>query len=141
MATRTTEQKCVMVIDDSIPLGLIANTAAVLALTLGRKIESIGIGPDTYDATDGKHQGITTVPIPILKSDKDRIKEIRERAVLEDALFVVDFTNAAQGTTTYRQYTLNMRSMNPERLTYLGIALFGGKKAVNTLTGNLPLLR
>lgn len=30
-------EKCVMVIDEKLPVGLIANTAAILGMTLGRE--------------------------------------------------------------------------------------------------------
>ena len=32
------DEKCVMVIDESLPRGLIANTAAILGITLGKNI-------------------------------------------------------------------------------------------------------
>ena len=31
-------EKCVMVIDEHLPLGLIANTAAIMGITLGKKM-------------------------------------------------------------------------------------------------------
>lgn len=30
-------KKCVMIIDENLPLGIIANTAAIMGITLGRK--------------------------------------------------------------------------------------------------------
>ena len=134
------ETKCVMVLDDRLPVGLAVNTAGVLALTLGREIDSI-IGVDVEDASGNVHRGITTHPIPILKADGDLIKEIRLRASDADNLLIVDFTDAAQTTTTYDAYTSKIGAMSTEELTYLGIALYGDKKVVNRLTGSLPLLR
>ena len=32
-------EKCVMIIDENLPLGLIANTAAILGITLGKKAD------------------------------------------------------------------------------------------------------
>lgn len=136
------ETKCVMVIDHELPLGLIANTAAVLALTLGKKIENI-IGPDNSDGEGRIHVGITTTPIPILKGTKDKIKEMREQLYKEDLahLLVVDFSNAAQATKNYQEYTEKLGLCTPSDLEYLGIAIYGDKKKVNALTGSLPLMR
>lgn len=34
-------EKCVMVIDEQLPLGLIANTAAIMGITLGKEMQGI----------------------------------------------------------------------------------------------------
>lgn len=133
-------EKCVIIINEELPLGLIANTAAVLSLTIGRTVESI-IGPDIYDASGGKHVGITNTPIPILKSNAEEIRQLREKAVALNHLLVVDFCDAAQTTKTYEEYTNKIGSFQASELSYLGIAIYGSKKNVNKLTGNMPLLR
>ena len=38
-------EKCVMVIDESLPLGIIANTAAIMGITLGKKMPEV-VGAD-----------------------------------------------------------------------------------------------
>ncbi|MDA7028427.1 DUF2000 domain-containing protein [Bacillus sp. CLL-7-23] len=136
------EMKCVIVIDSTLPTGLIANTAAVLALTLGRKVEGI-IGPEVLDASNRTHEGITTIPIPILKSNKTEIKELKHKVDHEDLhdLLVVDFSNAAQTTKNYEDYTKKIATIPSDDLDYLGIALYGEKKKVNKLTGSMGLLR
>lgn len=136
------EMKCVMVIDANLPTGLIANTAAVLALTLGKEIEGI-IGPNVVDGSGQKHRGITTTPIPILKGDAVTIKELREKVCSDEFsnLLVVDFSNAAQTTKNYEEYTEKIASCTANDLEYLGIALYGNKKKVNKLTGSMGLLR
>nr|WP_255258865.1 DUF2000 family protein [Bacillus cereus] len=35
------EMKCVMIIDSNLPTGFIANTSAVLSITIGKKMEGI----------------------------------------------------------------------------------------------------
>lgn len=136
------EKKCVMVIDSELSTGLIANTAAVLALTLGKTIEGI-IGPDVQDASKQVHTGITTTPIPILKGDSEKIKEIRNNLYKEEFsdLFVVDFSDAAQTTKHYQEYTEKISEVPGDELNYLGVALYGDKKKVNKLTGSMGLLR
>lgn len=134
--------KCVMVIDTDLPTGLIANTAAVLALTLGNKIDGI-IGPSVTDGSGHSHEGITTTPIPILKGDAKKIKELREKLYTEEfsELLVVDFSNAAQTTKNYKEYTKKLATFSANDLEYLGLALCGDKKKVNKLTGSMGLLR
>lgn len=136
----TEAMKCVMIINEDLPVGLAVNTAGVLALTIGSKIPSI-IGTDVVDASGQIHVGITTIPIPILKAKEDVISHIRTQANDGSDLLVVDFTNAAQTTTTYDDYRAKISSMAPEDLRYLGIAIYGSKKYINKLTGNLSLLR
>lgn len=135
------EHKCVMVIDSELPTGLISNTAAVLALTLGKRVEGI-IGPEVYDADGRTHAGITTMPIPILKGDKAKIKELRDTVDRDyPDLLLIDFSNAAQTTKRYEDYTEKIAQFTREDLEYLGISLYGDKKTVNKLTGSLGLLR
>ncbi|MEC1719802.1 DUF2000 domain-containing protein [Schinkia azotoformans] len=135
------EKKCVMVIDSELPLGLIANTSAVLALTLGKKIEGI-IGSVVVDGDSQTHEGITTTPIPILKGSGAMIKELRETISSNyPDLFLVDFSNVAQITKNYDEYMNKIASFTSNDFEYLGIAVYGNKKHVNKLTGSLPLLR
>ena len=49
--------KCVMVIDESLPLGIIANTAAIIGITMGKQMPEV-VGADVYDRTGNEHLGI-----------------------------------------------------------------------------------
>ena len=135
-----TEDKCVMVVDRELPVGMAVNATAVLAVTLGRKIESI-VGPDVADASGGSHAGLVNIPIPVLKAGVEAVGDIRSKAVTMDGLLVVGFTDAARTSKTYEEYTEKMAVSATEELGYLGVALYGDKKLVNRLTGSLPLLR
>ena len=42
-------EKCVMIIDEALPLGIIANTAAILGITMGMKMPDV-VGRDVADA-------------------------------------------------------------------------------------------
>ena len=59
-------EKCVMVIDESLPLGIIANTAAIMGITLGKKMPEV-VGADVTDQSGSKHLGIIEFPVPILR--------------------------------------------------------------------------
>ena len=64
-------EKCVMVIDETLPTGLIANTAGIMGITLGKEMPDT-VGPDVTDKTGCSHRGIIQFPVPILKADGAR---------------------------------------------------------------------
>lgn len=134
--------KCVMVIDESLPVGLIANTAAILGTTLGKREDNI-VGVDYKDQAGYEHLGIVNIPVPILKGNKEMIKSIRQRLYEPEMkeLTVVDFTSVAQSCNSYPEFVVRMRATLEEDVQYLGIAICGDKKKVNKLTGSMPLLR
>lgn len=132
--------KCVLVIDEGLESGLVANTAAVLSMAIGASSPTL-IGPDVTDGNGSLHTGITTIPIPILRADHELVEKIRHQAVDNADLFVVDVTDAAQTTKNYDDYMGKMKTATNGDLRYLGVALLGRKKQVNKLTGNLPLFR
>jgi len=125
-----------------LPVGLVANTAAVLSLTLGKTYPEL-IGPDVLDADGDNHKGITTISLPILQTTAGQLKEIRSefKALDSEDVFIVDFTNAAQTTKAYEYYEQKIKTMDYDDLDYLGIAVYGKKKIVNKLTGHLSLMR
>jgi len=135
-------KKCVMVICEDLPIGIIANTAAIMGITLGNK--SLGIiGKDLTDKTGNKHLGIIEFPIPILKGNIKSIKIIRKKLYEPDFLdlVTVDFSDLAQSCKTYDEFINKMKKTDEVDLNYFGIAIYGEKKKVNKLTGNIPLLR
>jgi hypothetical protein len=132
--------KCVIVIANHLSLGLMVNTASVLAVSLGRQLDSM-VGPDVLDFSGTAHAGLTSTPLPILTAKAPDIKELRDRAEGMEDLTVIDFSDVAQEERNYGSYTERMSRTSSEDLSYLGIALYGPKKSVNRLTGNLPLLR
>lgn len=135
-------KKCVMIIDESLPLGIIANTAAIMGITLGKKIPEV-VGADVIDQSGSKHLGIIEFPVPILRGSSEIIKQIREKLYqpgFQD-LTVADFSDLAQGCKTYDEFIEKIGHVSESTLQYLGIAVCGPKKKVNQLTGNMPLLR
>ena len=136
------DTKCVMVIDESLPLGIITNTAAILGITLGKQVPEL-VGKDAGDASGQSHLGIITIPVPILKGSKEIIRELRKKLYTSDYddVIAADFSDIAQSCNVYSEY-LDKASitLEPDH-TYLGIAICGNKKKVNKLTGSMPLLR
>ncbi len=135
-------EKCVMVIDENLPLGIIANTAAIMGITLGKQMPEV-VGADVYDRTGNGHLGIIEFPVPILKGNVEVIKSIREKLYEPEFsdLTVVDFSDLAQGCKTYDEFIEKMKDVSETELNYFGIAICGAKKKVNKLTGSMALLR
>lgn len=102
-------EKCVMIIDENLPLGIIANTVAIMGITLEKKMPEV-VGADVYDRTGNEHLGIIEFPVPILKGNADIIKTIREKLYEPDFsdLTVVDLSDLAQGCKTYDEFIEKM---------------------------------
>lgn len=135
-------EKCVMVIDERLPPGILANTAAILGISLGKERPET-VGAAVYDRTGNKHPGIIEFPVPILKGNPEIIAALRQRLYEPEfaELTVVDFSDLAQSCKTYEEFTLKMQAVPAGELNYFGIAICGAKKKVNKLTGSMPLLR
>lgn len=135
-------EKCVMVIDEELPLGIIANTAAIMGITLGKAMPEV-VGVDVYDKGGNAHLGIIEFPVPILRGNRDKIKEIRGKLYEPEFsdLTVVDFSDLAQSCKTYEEFQEKMAGTSEEELNYFGVAICGAKKKVNKLTGSMALLR
>lgn len=135
-------EKCVMIVDETLPLGLIANTAAIMGITLGKQMPEV-VGLDVTDQSGNQHLGIIEFPVPILKGSPGTIKEIREKLYQPEyqELTVVDFSDLAQGCKTYDEFIEKMAQVPEGVLQYFGVAICGAKKLVNKLTGSMPLLR
>lgn len=135
-------EKFVIVIDEELPLGIIANTAAIIGITLDKEMPET-VGESVLDKNNYSHLGIIEFPVPILKADKEKIKEIRTK--LYDEKFkdvvTVDFSDVAQSCKTYEEFIGKIKLVDEKDLTYFGIGMCGPKKLVNKLTGSLPLLR
>ena len=132
-------EKCVMVINAELPLGLIANTAGILGVTLGKNGAA-----DCWRGCDGSNRqspsGVVGIPVPILSVSKEKLKTIREQLYQPEfsELTVVDFSDIAQSCKNYPEYIEKIANVTEEEITYFGIGIYGPKKRVNKLTGDLP---
>lgn len=105
------DRKCVMILNEELPAGVLANTAGILGITLGKKVPE-NIGPDIYDKDGREHLGIVALPVPVLKADKEKLKAIRERLYQPEfaECVVVDFTDVANAARTMRIYSQSSRA-------------------------------
>ncbi|MDI6705503.1 MAG: DUF2000 domain-containing protein [Bacillota bacterium] len=132
--------KIVIVLDRKLPVGLLANTAAALALSAAKSLPD-AIGPDICDADGTIHPGITKIPIPILGVDREELRKIRMQAIEAGDINYIDFSDVAQRSARYEKYTELLGRTNEADLTYLGLCIYGVDSSVNRITGSIPLLR
>ncbi|MBE7719230.1 DUF2000 domain-containing protein [Lacrimispora indolis] len=136
------DMKCVIIIDSELPIGIMANTSAILGVTLGKLIPE-QVGADVKDASGQTHLGIVSIPVTMLGGDKALLKDLRSRLYGSefDDLVVADFSDVAQGCNIYSEYAAKAAVTTEQDHKYFGIAIYGSKKKVNKLTGSMALLR
>lgn len=134
--------KCIMIVDESLPTGIIANTTAALGISLASVVNGLS-GKKLLDKDGREHQGITNTPIPILASAKEEIKakydELLEKN--DSDIYAIGFSEIAQKSLSYDDYGIKLLGANKDEIDYLGLCLYGPKRKINKLTGNLKMLR
>lgn len=134
------ELKCVVVVNEEDTVGIAANTIACLSFGLGAVFPDAVVDP-TPDKEGVLHGGIIDKPVPILNASGEIIREIFHKAQKLEAVHVLDMNNRAQEAHTLAEYKKLLSETETDVLSYAGIALYGPKKDINKLTGNLKLLR
>ena len=133
-----TREKCVIVLADGLAGGVAVNVAAVLGLSIGLQV-GFPLGGDVIDASGARHLALPEVGVPLLVAAATELPLVRERAVRKD-LTVVDYTEAAR-SPDYQEYRQTLAAVSADQLRYLGLALGGAKRDVNSVAGNLKLYR
>lgn len=126
-------------VDADLPPGLAANAAAVLALSLGARVQDL-VGADMVDGDGVVHVGLIPRGLPVLAGSRSELARLR-RAAADAGVFVVDFPAAGQETTDYAQLCDRVAQLSGPELDYVGVGLCGAGRAVRRLSGALPLLR
>jgi len=131
--------RCVIVLDQALPIGRAANAAAVIALTLGNRHPHLA-GPDLVDASGHAHPGLIPIGIAVLAAPAPDLVELRAKA-LKNGIDIVDFPSQGQQTTDYAEFGARVREVPTEKLTYVGVGLYGPRKAVGRIVGRFSLLK
>ena len=126
-----------VVLDETLAPGKAANAAAVMAMTLGTKVDGL-IGQDFVDGAGAVHPGLFRHGLPVLKARPEQLRELREKAVAAE-VGVVGFPVNGHQTNDYEEFVAMLATSAD--VSYLGLALYGPAKAVRRLTGSLALLR
>jgi hypothetical protein len=131
---------CVVVVDQSLAPGLAANATGVLALTLGAMIGGLP-GAPLIDADGESHPGLIPQGLPVLRAQASMLSELRVQAANTDSVGVIDFPSDGQQTNDYDEFRRRVASIPTQELRYLGVLIYGPRRAIKRLTGSLALLR
>lgn len=139
LSSKTTlAERCVIVLNQDLPLGNIANAAAVLALTLGQRHPML-VGEVLADSHGQCWPGLIPIGISVLAASEEQLSALLQQShatEVDRILFPVD----GQQTTNYAQFLASVANRPSSEWRLLGIALAGEKKTVRKLTAKLNLL-
>ncbi len=132
--------KIVMVVNNELPAGLIANTTAVLGISLGNLPLDL-IGDDCLDSDHYTHKGITKESIPVLSSNANYLSKIYRMCLDMEDIELIGFNTIAQSCRDYNEYMGKLSNARNSELTYSGLCLYGKRKKIDRMTGSLGLLK
>jgi hypothetical protein len=130
--------RCVIVVDEALPPGRAANAAAVIALTLGKLRPELA-GTDLVDKSGVAHPGLIPIGITILGTSANDLPSIRAKALSRE-LAVIDFPVQGQQTNDYTAFGAAVAQVETEALSYVGVGIYGPRKAVGKVVGKYGLL-
>ena len=134
--------KCVMIVNENLPRGIIANTTAALGISIA-SLQDVMTGKKLVDRNGRIHESITNVPIPILALPVNDVKVLYDNLLElnDEDLKVIGFNDVAQNSHHYEEYEARLLQTAKDNINYLGICIYGPKKKINRLTGSMKMLR
>ncbi|WP_040439753.1 DUF2000 domain-containing protein [Roseibium aggregatum] len=130
--------KPVIILSQELPLGVKANFAAVLGMSLGHlRPDLIGAETPTYDGVC--LPGITNTALPVLGAPADDLPALFFAA--EDLPVRLAYMRDAFEAKDYDDYTARIASRPISDHAPQAILLGGPRKKVDRICGRLPLLR
>ncbi len=130
--------RCVMVMDETLAGGHLANAIAVIALTVGQRHPAL-VGAPLVDACGCAHPGLIPIGIPMLRAAQSELAALRQ-AALAAGCDVGDFPVEGQQTKDYAEFLAMTAQIATADLRYTGLAIIGRKKQVNRLVKDLALI-
>ena len=137
--------KLAIILNPDLPVGLIANTAAVISIGLGAAEPRLG-AVKLSDRSGFGYRSSADRPVPILQATHTELQSLSKRANKtkngdDQASTMVLFPAFARRLHSFSDYmdALPQCDIGEEDLD--GIGLVGPEKWVKSLTGNLKLLR
>lgn len=136
-----TTRRIAIIVDPSLPLGLLANTVATIAIGLGAAEPAFG-GATLIDAAGRSVRNSADRAVPILQAPAEAIRAVLLKALpTPDGGVLVPFPQFARSLHAFADYQalFPMRDLAAETIDGLGLA--GTEHWVKSLTGSLKLLR
>jgi hypothetical protein len=136
--TTSFSNKLVAIMNEKIEPGIIMNALAHMSIGFGSEIGKELLRLTNYiDADGGHHPGISEMPFMILKTNSNKIRNLR-LAAIEAGIKFVDFTDTMT-TGSYLEQIERTKQTKEAELIYYGIVLFGEWNKVSELTRKFSL--
>jgi hypothetical protein len=132
-------ERLVIVVDETLPPGLAANAAAVVAFTLGAQLPGLR-GSDVADADGAVLPGLIPIGLPILRAPSGALTALHAGAA-EAGLGVAAMPVFGHQTNDYDEYRALVARTPGADLRFLAVAVHGPRRRVGRLTGSFGLLR
>ncbi|MCW2258340.1 hypothetical protein M2263_004431 [Providencia alcalifaciens] len=132
--------RCVIVINQNLPLGLAINAASIVGVGIGNKIKQL-IGQDLISIDGIDYPGVISSSLPILKATNEMIKKIQIDCSKLEGVYFLPFSLIAQSCKNYDDYVQKLTSAQDQDIQIAAIGLVGKKSKINKLTGNLLLFK
>lgn len=132
-------EKAVLILSDNLQPGLKANISMVLGMSLSNAHPQL-VGRQIKSNDEFIFSGITRLPIPVLEATSAVIKDIAIKANNLEC-WTASFTDVALTSNNYEQYAELTGKSSMNDFTFCAVVMFGDKRLVNRLVGNLPLVK
>jgi hypothetical protein len=137
--TRSARYKWAIVVDTTVPAGLMANAVACVAASTGALVTGL-IARGGPDASGHDHPGLPWAGCTVLGGPPDEIAAVRARAAASDGVLVADMPRSAQTNRVYDDYLGELAGTKPEDLGVSAFSVFGPRNRVDKLIKKLTLL-
>ncbi len=135
------EKRIAIIVDPSLPLGLIANTVATIGIGIGAVERDFG----DISLTDIAGRAVKTSatrPVPILQAPAGGMVSLLLKALpAPEGAIVVPFPRFARHLHAFCDYHTQFPERDLATETIDGLGLAGTERWVRSLTGSLKLLR
>jgi hypothetical protein len=134
--------KIAVILNPDLPVGLIANTAAVVSTGLGAASPGVA-GVELTDHTGFCYSTSADRPVPILQATRDALQSLRLKAAetRPDNGYLVVFPAFARKLHSFQDYMAAVPQSDLATEDLDGIGLLGPSKWIKSLTGSMKLLR
>lgn len=132
-------RKLVIVVSEELERGTAANVIGLLGISLGHHVRDV-VGEDVKDSHGQVHPGMSMLGLPILAAGPETVNAVYRAAVKRGDLQVFDVTDAAVASPSYDVFTARLQDPAAD-WSVLGFAACGERRSVDSVTGQLRLLR
>jgi hypothetical protein len=137
--TRSARYKWAIVVDSTIPVGLMANAVACVAASTGAVVQGL-IARGGPDASGSGHPGLPWAGCTLVGGTTEEIAAVRAKAVASDGVLMADMPASAQTNRVYDDYLAELAGTKPEDLGVSAFSVFGPRNRVDKLIKKLALL-